>query len=387
MRKKLLGLVLVLVLIFLFGKWLASDSWAISPLMSQDPIGVYNSPSNNRQYGTTVWLGAYNGKVLMYRDSFIALKKNSKYDGKLLMLDGNKIKVLHALCSRNDGATIIGQAGQYVYYWTWSTSFWDHSYNIELCCYDVQHDTVTKLYNGQESKLRSMNYFAEDGSVYIVLSEDDTHKPSEFLHVKGNTVLETVSSVPSYQVGSQIFWPDYPPQGHVLITNTRIPETIYHLDDTGEREKLSLDYGDGRSVISTAQGLVIHNENSGGCLLYHIDEHGALHELFNADCMSSRSAVAVHESTVFLSVLRYEKLDDTWKYFPESFKNDMISGTYRINLEDYSVQKISNAAYRGLFLFDHHSFFGCDEDGNIEQVDFDGNVLSKPVEVKPHWPF
>lgn len=392
MRKKRWLILLTLILMILFGKWLASDTWVISAPASDTSLGVYNSASNNRQYGTTAWLGTYDGKLLMYRDREIAptlsLKKHPEYDGKLLLFDGEKVTVLHPLCARNDEAHIVGQAGQYVYYWSWSTSFWDRfwdrPYHTDLYCYDLEHDTATKLYSDHESMLKSMNYFDEDGSVYIALYGEAPSDPGGFLHVKGDIILETVSSAPGYRVGGKTVWPDYPP---IFLTNRRLPETVFCSDDNGAKEKLTLVYGGGRSVIPTAQGVLIHTENSGGCVLYHMDEQGTLHELFNADCMSSRSAVAVHKSTVFLSIFRFEKLDDAWAYFPEPFENDTISGTYRISLEDYSVQKISDAAYRGLFLFDHHSLFGCDKYGNIEQIDFDGNVLSRPVEIKPHWPF
>ncbi len=345
----------MLVVIFLSAKWLASDSWVISTPAPNPSIGVYYSPSNHRQYGTTAWLGAY--------------------DGKLLMLDGDKFNTLHTLSSKNGEAMIVGQVGQYLYYWAWSTSFWDHSYRIELYCYDLENDTATKLHNSHDSNLNSTNYFAEDGSVYIALCGKDFSEPGGFLHVNGNSILETVSSAPGYQVGNQTVWPDYP-QGPVSIFSHRVSEMVYQSDRTGTPKVLFLSDSGGCSVIPTAQGLVIHNENSGNCVFYHIDEHGALHELFNADCMSSRSAVAVHESTVFLSVFRFEKLDDAWGYFVEPFENDTISGTYRINLEDYSVQKISNAAYRRVYLFDHHSLPGCDKYGNIEQIDFNGNVLA-----------
>ena len=55
------------------------------------------------------------------------------------------------------------------------------------------------------------------------------------------------------------------------------------------------------------------------------------------------------------------------------------SGTFRIDTEDFSVEKISDYVYDGLFIFDNESIFACDTGKNIYQLDMDGRVLKTVI--------
>lgn len=65
------------------------------------------------------------------------------------------------------------------------------------------------------------------------------------------------------------------------------------------------------------------------------------------------------------NLLRYEKIDDETYKGNLRYENDEIEGTYRINLLDHAIEKISDSIYNGLFYFGGQQFFMID---NIKSI-------------------
>ena len=74
--------------------------------------------------------------------------------------------------------------------------------------------------------------------------------------------------------------------------------------------------------------------------------------------------------------MRYEKGAKGWSAMV-GFENDNVKGTYRINLDDYSMEKISDMIFDGMFIFDDAGIFACDENNKVYKLDFDGNVIKR----------
>ena len=92
-----------------------------------------------------------------------------------------------------------------------------------------------------------------------------------------------------------------------------------------------------------------------------------------------KSAVTVVGSDVYFSLDRWE--EEYGFYQLRHFKNDTIPGTYRISLKDFSMKKISDEIYDGLYNFDDTCLYVCYKQ-NIYQIDFDGNVQKVLLKVK-----
>ena len=108
--------------------------------------------------------------------------------------------------------------------------------------------------------------------------------------------------------------------------------------------------------------------------MYYIDgASGEVTELFTVDCLVSISAVNVYQDYAYLSFSRY----GAGEIGIVEYKDDSAKGTYRINLNDHSVEQLSNEVYRGLFIFDDSGIFACDIDGDIYRLDFDCQRIAK----------
>lgn len=131
-----------------------------------------------------------------------------------------------------------------------------------------------------------------------------------------------------------------------------------------------------KSMIPCSEGLIIHNEGQGD-ILYFVEENtGEIVELFSVNCIVSTSAVNVHDCYAYLSLIRYSEWGEL-QLGVKSDPDDEVNGTYRINLKDYSVEKISSDIYTGMFIFDDSGIFACKNEGTIYKLDFEGNVLQK----------
>ena len=333
----------------------------------------YISPANNKQFHASVWLGTCEGELyysMPWVKSSIWQKERDPREGWLCRFEnGQTTLVIPLVQSDTDHIDILGMSGKYVYYYS---SYYgndsDLDHDVQLLCCDLETGEVTGLYSALFRGNRSVQYLDEASVRIPVRSKEDSFQ-TLYLNVQGNEVL-SVSDDPAgpkpFAAGGREYY---------IEDKNDIPEHVMVRTADGESAELPLGRGFERSLIKTEKGLLIHNYGQRD-LLYYVDEEGTVTELFSVPCSLSDSAVTVYHNVVYLSLMRYEKGASSGLGM-EGYKNDAVKGTYRIDLEDGSAEKISDRIFNGMYIFDDTGIFACDDDNRVYKLDFDGNVIKR----------
>lgn len=340
--------VLAAVLLLLCGCFLiACDKTSGNTPIQQDVtiLDYQYHPGNSRQYEASVQMTAFDGRLYF---SLSGERTRSLY-----VLKEGKMEQVTQLSE-----DVMAMGDGYVYYS-------DVNSNSEWClyCYDISANEAAMLMpmerhvRGNSMDWRT-SYLTDDGT-YCFYADDACYP------ITGTTIGEPVQTRETYAIGNHSYYID----GRTLMRK-----------HAGEPpQNLSEYVPDGvKSMISCEGGLLVHNANNGNLLYFIEEESGEIVELFSVPCIYSVSAVNVHGTDVFLSFKRFEKEGLFGSYV--RFKNDTMEGTYRISLNDYAVEKISDEIYNGLFIFDDTGIYACDEDCHIYKLDFDGNVIMSLLE-------
>ena len=333
-------------------------------------FGSYISPANNYQSSPSLELCSYDGKLYFVweKSGFLDLRS---YSGWLCMLEDGKIKKVKYL-AHNSYLAVLGVADGHLYYHEVNRGYTES----ELYSYSFETGDITLL--STQELTDSYCVFGEDGAFMVALSLFD-RKPITFLRIVGDEVAAVTDNEQdwSFRLGSrEYFLADGPRE---------LAAVVYCREESGEVSALPLEWAGRRSLIPTDHGLLVYN-SGWSHLLYLIDEEGEVTELFDADCFRSRSAVTVYRDAVYLSVKRYQNGGNFGAGGSESIPDDTMSGTYRISLTDHSVEKLSDAVYDGLFIFDDTGIYACGKPQiysiSIYKLDFDGNVVDTLLENK-----
>ncbi len=321
--------------------------------------GIVSCPGNNRQREASVWLGCYDKQIYYYGG-----RKNgadrTKYDNSLYVFQEDGLAEVFPLsCGRQD-ILILGIMDCFLYYRDYSSR--DYK-NLQLYCYNLESNKESLLYSGPLCSLSSL-YFANDGSVYFPLFPK-SGEAAQFVHVSGESVLGVKPLTDGYPLGENTYYvvSEYQdiPVGRILKTD----------HDGNDLDEIPFETADRRWIIPYDDGLLVHNEGRNS-LLYRINEDGSVTTLFTVPCLASTSAVNIHGTDAYISILRYEEYGEKGKL---RYENDLLSGTYRISLIDGSTEKISDMYFNGLYNFDDTCFYCCDELGNIYKMEFDGTTV------------
>jgi len=283
---------------------------------------VYN-PSNNCQ---------------SYSSCHLVVRKGSVYK---LLLPGN----------------YLGTVGDYAYYTVFRTDESNPNRLLEdLFSYCFE--------SGESSLLTTVSAFSFDTS-YAIWKNDRIYIPDDgSYHVlqDGRIVDCTLQQI-GYAYGDSIYYVKEADDGkHGLYQNSN------------GQEQLLLSGRNSLILLQTNAGLVVHREMCAD-VLYGIDEEtGSLNLLYSIDGIDPKTAVNVWGDYVFLSFVRYEKVSESGKGY-DRFINDTQSGTYRIDLRNGEILKISNGNFDGLHVFTQNVIYASDEDGRITKMDFEGNPV------------
>ena len=313
---------------------------------SQQPVTVVQTqyhPANYKQRSSYVSMGIYHQNLYacIYRD------------GALYVLTPDGFDYQARIEGINYG---INDSG--IYYSTTTDTGQTMIYLMDISSGERTHLIASDFSVGDYS---NNYYYSEKGTLHIAADRGKT----VYYAIDGKSVER------SNEIGESFHM-----NGCTYMLEGRLGDyQVVFLDQSGEYHSLEeeIPYGD-KSIIPCDQGLLVHNEGQGD-LLYLIEKaSGEVIELFTVECMDSISAVNVHGDYAYLSFKRYEKHGEIGML---SYENDTLEGTYRISLTDYSVEKISDDIYNGLFIFDDNGIYACNIDTEIYKLDFDGNRIMK----------
>lgn len=329
-------------------------------LMNSVDIGeTKTNITNNYQNNASTWIGAYGGK-LYFCPVKIAIN-NWKAPCVLYSVDDHSIRKEYVF-RHGDRIKIIGQYGCYLYYWV--------NENKERALYGLNlNDMIeTRIYTGNIGSLRLD--FADDlGNVHIPLYTYGTDHTSSYLVVHDDRAVEINSLPCGYSIGEDTYY--------VSSASSFYNECVYK-DEDGKLSEIVIPGGTAfsRVIVPCGESLVINQQGVDG-MLYKIDKSGELIEMFSQECMKSESAIAIHDSDVYISVSMLDGFDHTALLndkSPVPASKDR-NGTYKVNLEDCTVTRISDRFYNGMYNLDDTCLICCDEGGCIYTVDFNGDEI------------
>lgn len=318
--------------------------------VTSDPIAIENAVynrANDFQNGATVWMGTDHGKLFFQPHYYYDASEQTRYYNYLSVFENGGATRLAKL----DGVA-VGMKDGYVYFS--KVSGFDSVIKDEgIYCYQISSQTTSRL-----SDEWAAGFVASDGNICFISSSTNTVTK----YVQGEPFSTTSQEQSEYTLGERVYTPE-------TINGS---ETVILTDSSGASTDLGDVVGRGqKNLLLCDQGLVVHNVRNGKAL-YLICPDGNIVTLFEADCSSARSTINQYGNWIFLSFLRYRYSEEADAHVP--YENDELSGTFRINLLDYSCEKISNQFYSGLYIFDDSGIYACDDNCHIYKLDFDGNI-------------
>lgn len=358
----------IILLIGSAGVWIYASThttyWAAASPVTVCEIGDH--PANRCQNKSSVWMGAYDGKLYFYpRDT----GKSTGLDGYLCTFaEGGAKRVLY-LCEKGYRGSL---PRQFMFledrlYFTYK--------GISL--YDFQTGEIQWSMNEKVT----LPMYTADGSVYFPDEkwQERTHLCQQMAAKITDGVMTGMVPLPvecgfrlsedTYFVLPNNGWNS--DGGFHAVYKLRADGGLDLIEECNQCNWLT-------SIIPVENGLLVHHDETGRVLQY-IDSTGQVTTLFATDGVSVKSAVTVVGSDAYLSVNRFEK--EAGFYQLQPFENDTVPGTYRISLKDFSTEKLSDAIYDGLFNFDDTCLYACYK-RNMYRLNLDGTVQETLLKIK-----
>lgn len=301
--------------------------------------------ANTAQINSDVEIVDVNGKLYYYMCKwFKSLGRRSRFEGCLCTIEEGKIHKLLKIDA------LYGSDSKYIYY----------KLDNKVLAYDPiteKSHTIGALSDTQKKR----TVISSDGTLRLTAYYDEV----VLCNIKDGELDETGDNIGKcikYDLNGK----SYSIRGR---SNKVFCNELDISDCFGEAEK--------RLLVPYQEGLLLINSGCGD-LVYYIQKDGTISQLFPGfSCMCSDSSVNFYENYVFVSFRRWEAYSNIGL---KPYDNDMMQGTYRIDIKTNAVEKISEHIYSGMFIFDDSGIFACDGDGNIHLIDFDGNVLKEIVD-------
>ena len=244
-------------------------------------------------------------------------------------------------------------------------------------CDDQEYCTIYayNIKTGQETELVTLDntvcwnsyisnsFFTTDG-VYGLpnrSTKDENGHIADYFAIEKDCVTPLHNHRNEYRLGNRVYYEDV----------NYYSSTIYCQEDG--KDAVALDISEGYPfIIPVDQGLLIYVteyfSTEAECLYFITEESAEPICLFAEGNHSYSTAINMHNEDVYISIGRVSEggfVAISW---------DSLNGTYRINLKDKSVKKLSDKVYSGLFIFDNSGIFACDMGSNVYKLDFDGNI-------------
>ena len=318
-----------------------SGSSATAPAELNLSDCFFNS-ANCNQVNASVLLGVYDRDLYMWHEGVVSKYENGVFR-KVYKIDGSR----------------IGFSDGYFYY---TSSVRGEKYTYGINQYSLENSTQSELFQRGTIFVRN-HYFTEDGHLHAAADSSC----SIYKEIYAGTVLGEHDRPESYTMDSGIY---------TLTGGDTCESVLTRKDDSGQitSYKGVIPYGM-KYAVPCEYGLLIHNENSGGNLLYLVEaDSGNVVPLFETECIYSQSAFNLYGEYAYISLVRYTQWGPLGLGGLRD-EQDQVNGTYRIDLKNYSVEKISDEIYNGLYIFDDSGIFACNSDYQVFKLDFNGNVL------------
>ena len=223
--------------------------------------------------------------------------------------------------------------------------------------YSLDLETGTEIFLGEfDCAISSPTFLARGASPSLVFGEERECYP-----VEGGVFAKEEPCSQSYEIGNRTYTVG---NSGELLTN----------DPSGKIVEVASGYN--AVYLPYSEGLLIFRQNSNKVLSY-LNPDGSITDLVNVDAYHVISSFNYHENLIFVSYLRLQSGESGIGL--RRIEGDLESGTYRIDMNDNTVTKISNESYVGIYIFNDKHLYCVDINSNIFQVDFDGNVVQTIV--------
>jgi len=308
-----------------------------------------HNPANDYQHQNSfadIVLGAVNGNMYFASIGEYNFVGESEYAYWLTALEKTGPRKLHKVMNQ-----VLTICNGYCYYLEWDKTTRENY----LYAYNLMTEATSKVVAWDKSLNYIENYwFVEDETLYLQISPDE----------------ELYYPVTGTDVGAPVKKAVYVAQNGYY---TVIKGAAYFCDNRGERQKVDIpERWEMTRLIPCTEGVLLHNDGA-QCPLYLIESDSVdLIPLFEMECDFSCTAMNVYGDYAYLSVLRYKDHSDVWDY--KRYENDSVEGTYRIDLQDYTVEKLNDHIFDSLYIFDGTGIFAVRDDGTVYKMDFDGKI-------------
>jgi hypothetical protein len=312
---------------------------------------IYESNIKQVHAGKSIWIGIRNKSVFFY-----STRSNFKYKNYLCVFTDGKIEKLKRF---NQNIRIVALKGDYLYYWKLGGSKEDI-----LLQYNILDHSEQQIFKGKDLKRNLI--FANEDNLYIPV---EIEKKAKYILIQKDKI-GIVETDPFYPIGEYNY---YATAGEPAYGESALAEHIFSSYKSEAPVEIKLGPADHRILLKCGDGLIVHNDGNQE-ILYYIDQDNGLKELMSVECMASYSSIAVISDTAYISVKRFEGWGSMGKGMAR-FSNDTIEGTYKVEPSTFVVQKISDAVYETMYVYDETHIIGCDENMQVWFFDLDsGNA-------------
>lgn len=281
----------------------------------------------------------------------------------LVVSNGNMFKLVPGV--RRESMSFLCAVDEYIYCCTPTSNEGESWPRYErVYSYHVPSNVYTYLFtiplNGNNSI-----YYDNAGNVFFPMVEN-TEATIPYYVVSGDKTIKEGYKNYGYTFGDKTFF----------IVNDDTEDILYErIGDSAKPADLDgvVIKGDVIYLIPTQKGLVIHNQDSNNILYFVDGETGEITQLASTTALCTRSTASVVEDYVFVSYMRYEKIGEGGKGLAR-YSNDTLSGTYQIDLNDFTATKISDSVYTSFYIFDDNMLFAIDEHNKVTKLDFFSNA-------------
>ncbi|MBR0465093.1 MAG: hypothetical protein IJJ23_12070 [Clostridia bacterium] len=298
------------------------------------------------------WIVFNNGKLYFYQSQNSSRNYVSSF---LYSYNGKTFSKLYSPGFGYDKCDCIGMIDNRIYFLRYSVS----SNSTTIISHNLENGESKELYH-KDTKFIVIAEHIIDDCLYVELM--NINADTFYIKIDQERILEIQDKSLMFKIQNNSFY---------LDRRTGITEnSILSIQNDNSNNSISHSLGMASSsqVISFMNGTMIHNEG-GNDILYFIDENALIHKVFNVDCMFSSSKLCWVKNNLILSLVAYNGFNDI---FP--IKTD-DTGTYRIDVYKFSIQRISDTYYEKLFVLDDNRFLGITPESEIEVFDLTGVPL------------